>query len=104
MFGRDKVSLEAYEVLTWREKEQYEAYPVYQRKSNPQAICYSSSSFCTASVRTNHHSILEVRDLILNVILQKRSSVEIIDRDIEEALILRVMEVHCDDMICASAG
>jgi hypothetical protein len=43
-------------------------------------------------------------DGALDVTLEERSAVEVVDRDIEETLVLRVVQIHGDDVISAGAG
>ena len=42
--------------------------------------------------------------MLLDIVLDQRFSVEIVDGNIEESLVLRVMEIHGDDVVGASAG
>jgi len=48
--------------------------------------------------------LLVVGNLVLNVPFEKMTAIEIVDGDIEEALILRVVQVHGNDMVRASTS
>ena len=73
-------------------------------KLDAQRISDSSSSFGASSIRTDHDTASVVGNVVLDVLLQERSTVQIVDGNVKETLILRVMEIHCDDMICSSTG
>lgn len=64
----------------------------------------SGCSLCPSGIRTDNNGILPVRDLLLNVPLLKWASVQVVDRDIEKSLVLRVVQVHGDDMIRTGGG
>lgn len=69
-----------------------------------QPIRDRSGSLRAAGVRADNHRLLVVRDVVLDVLLQQRAAVEVVDGDVEEALVLRVMQVHGDDVVSACAG
>lgn len=71
-------------------------------KLNAKRISHGRGSFGTTSIRTNDDCILVVGDVVLNVLLQHRSPVQVVDWDIEEALILRIVEIHGNDVIGTS--
>jgi len=79
-------------------------YLVDERKGHTQSIGDGSCTFGTASIRTDDDGVLILRDVELDVLAQEVLAVQVVNRDVEEALILRVVEVHCDDVIGASAG
>lgn len=74
-----------------------------QGKLHAKRVCNCRCSFGTSSVRADHDSIPEVWNIVLYILFEQRSTVEIIDWDIEEALILRVVEIHGNDMIRTSS-
>jgi hypothetical protein len=43
-------------------------------------------------------------DLMCDVTLEEVTSVEVVDGNVEETLVLRVVEVHGDDVVCAGAS
>ena len=61
-------------------------------------------SFRTARVRADHDCTLVIRDLLTNEVLKERPAIQIIDWDIEKALVLSIMEVHGDDVFRSGAG
>ena len=73
-----------------------------------QGVCDVCRALCAASVRTDDHAVVGAAvlgdDLLLDVLLQHVPSVEVVHWDVEEALVLRVVQVHGDDVVCASAG
>ena len=75
-----------------------------ERKGHTQSIGDGSCTFGTASIRTDNDGILILRNVELDVLAQEVLAVQVVDGDIEETLILRVVKVHCDDMVGASAG
>lgn len=72
---------------------------VDQRKFHSEGVGDGSGTFCASGIRGNDDGVLEVRDIVADVALQQRTAIQIVDRDIKEALILRIVEVHSDDMI-----
>src|SRR2546423_1673466 len=75
-----------------------------ERKVNSQGICDGSSSFGSTSIRTNNNTLFVARNLLLDILLQERPSIKIVNRYVEEALVLGIMQVHCNDMVGASTG
>lgn len=69
-----------------------------------QLVSYCGCALGTARIRADNDSLLVVGDVALNVALQKRASVEVVDGDIKVALVLGVVQVHGDDVIRAGAG
>lgn len=60
--------------------------------------------FGTASIRRYYNGIPPLRYVLPNPLEDCRLGVKIIDRNIEEALDLRGMEVHGDDVVSTSHG
>jgi len=77
---------------------------VNQGKSHVQLISDGSSTLGTAGVGANNNSILVVGDILLNVPLDERLGVQVVNGDIEEALVLRIMKIHRDHMVRSSAS
>lgn len=75
-----------------------------QGKVHVQAVGNCCRTLCTAGIWTDNDCILEVWNMLLDISLEKWLAVEIINGDIEEALVLRVVEVHGDDVVRPSAG
>jgi hypothetical protein len=61
-------------------------------------------AFCAAGVGADDDALFEVGDVLLDVLFEERSAVEVVHWDVEEALVLRVVQVHGDDVICAGAS
>lgn len=77
---------------------------VDQRKWHSQSISNGSCTLCTASIRADDHRFLVVRNMVLNVLAQKMTPVQIVNRNVKESLILRIVQVHGDDMVSTGAG
>ena len=80
------------------------AYLVNKSEVHLQAVCNSSSTLGSTGVWRDDDSILEIWDVLLDVALKKRLSVEVVDWNVEEALVLWVVEVHRNNVIGSSAG
>lgn len=61
-----------------------------QRKGHAERISDGSSTLSASSIWTNYNGLLVVGDVELDVFAEEVASVEVIDRDVEEALVLRV--------------
>ena len=70
-----------------------------QSKIHAEAVCNSGCTLCAARIRTDNNGLLEVGDVLLDIPLQQRLAVQVVDRHIKEALVLWVVQVHGDDMI-----
>lgn len=79
-------------------------YLVDQCKRHAQRVRNCRGSLGSSSIRTDDDCLLKVGDRKLNVFSQEVAAVEVVDRNVEETLILRVVQIHGDDMICACAG
>ena len=75
-----------------------------QSKVHVQTVGNRCRTLCTAGIWTDDDCIFEVRNMLLDISLEERFAVEIVDGDIEEALVLRVVKVHGDDVVRSSAG
>lgn len=69
-------------------------YLVDQGESHVQFISDGSGALGSASIGTDNHSILVVGDILADVPHEQRLAVQVVDRDIEEALVLRIVEIH----------
>ncbi len=69
-----------------------------------QCIGDSCSSFRTACIGTYDDAVSKVWDVVLDVLLKQWASVQIVDGNIEKALVLRIVQIHRDDVISSSAG
>jgi len=67
-------------------------------------VCDGGRAFGATGVGADDDALFEIGDVSLNVLFENRSSVEVVHWDIEEALVLRVVQVHGDDVICAGAS
>jgi hypothetical protein len=79
-------------------------YLVNERKGHTKNIGNGSCTFGTTSIRTDDDGVLVLRNVELDILAQEVFAVQVVNGDVEEALVLRVVEVHCDDVIGASAG
>ena len=75
-----------------------------QRERHTQAVRNRSGPLRPAGIRTDDDRLLVVRDMVLDVLLQQRAPVEVVDGDVKEALVLRIVQIHGDDMVCPGAG
>jgi hypothetical protein len=83
-------------------------YLVDERKVCAEGICNVGCALCATGVGADDHAIVGSTmfgdDVLLNVLFQHVPTVEVVDRNVEEALVLRVVQVHCDDVVCASTS
>lgn len=79
-------------------------YLVNQCKVHVEAICNGSSSLCTTGVGRDDDGFFVVGYVGLDIVLDKEFTVKIIDGNVEKSLVLRVVEVHGNDVISASAS
>ena len=79
-------------------------YLVYQSKGHVQRIRNRRRSFRTARIRADDDGLFVVGYPELNVVPEQVSAVQVVDGNVEEALILRVVQVHRDDMVRPGAG
>lgn len=75
-----------------------------QCKLHAHRVCNGRRTLSATRVRADNDSLPVARDVALDVALQKRPAVEVVDRDIKVPLVLRVMQIHGDDVIGAGAG
>ena len=79
-----------------------------QREIHPQRVGDIGGSLRSSSVRRHDHTVLGSavagQDLVLDVLPEQVAAVEVVDGNVKEALILRVVQVHCDDVVGAGAG
>jgi hypothetical protein len=62
------------------------------------------SPFCAAGVRADNDGVLPVRDAALDVRDHKRFRVEVVDREVEEALDLAGVQVHRNHVVAPRDG
>jgi hypothetical protein len=77
---------------------------VYESEGHAQCIRYRCCPFCTSRIWTHYHRLLVIWDLILDVAAQEVATVQVVHWNIEETLVLRIVKVHCDDMVGSGAG
>ena len=77
-----------------------------ERKVRAESICDVGRTLCSTSVGTDDHAVVGSAvfgdDLLLDVLLQHVPTIKVVDRDVEEALVLRIVQVHCDDVVGTS--
>lgn len=73
-------------------------------KGHAQRICYSRRALRSSGVGANHDGLLVLWDVVLDVFADQVAAVQVVHGDVEEALVLRVVQVHGDDVIGAGAG
>jgi hypothetical protein len=76
-----------------------QAYLVNESEASTKRLSNCSSALRTTRIGADNHGILVVGDPVLDVVPQEGPAVEIVDGHIEEALVLRVVQIECDDMI-----
>jgi hypothetical protein len=64
----------------------------------------TKAPFGTTGIGANDDRVLPARDTSLDVGDHEGLRVEVVDRNIEEALDLACMQVHCDDVVAAGHG
>lgn len=60
--------------------------------------------FGIISIGRYYDGVFVVGDVLLNVVLDERFFVKVVDGNIEVILILRVVEVYGNDVVCISVG
>lgn len=75
-----------------------------QRKFHSKRISNGCGPLGSSGVGRDDNSVLVVGDIVLDIPLQKRAGVEVVDGDIKEALILWVVEVHGNNVVGSGAG
>lgn len=68
-----------------------------------QVIGDEGGALRTTGVRGHDNGVSVFGDVLLNVVLDHGFPVKVVDGNIEEALVLRIVEVHGDDVIGAGA-
>lgn len=79
-------------------------YLVNECKVHVEAIRNSGSSLCTTRVGRNDDSLLVIGYMGLDIVLDEEFTVKVVDGNVEKSLVLRVVKVHGDDVIGASAS
>lgn len=75
-----------------------------QGKIRLEAVSDQGSSLRTSGIGGDYDGVLVARDLRLDVVLDQGLSVEIVDGNIKEALVLGIVKIHSDDVVCAGAS
>ena len=75
-----------------------------ERKGHPKRVRNRRGALCSSGIRADNHGLLVVWDAVLDVFAQKVAAVEIVDGNVEEALVLRIVEIHGDNVVCACAS
>ncbi|KAH3680598.1 hypothetical protein WICPIJ_008218 [Wickerhamomyces pijperi] len=69
-------------------------------EGNQQVISNSGGPLGTTGIWRNNNTVLIVWDLSLDVMLQDRFAVQVVNTDVKETLELGVVQVHSDDVVC----
>lgn len=81
---------------------------MYQRKVHAQTIRNPRRPFCPSRIWAHNHATLHSTMLrqypLLDILPQQMPSVQVVDWDVEETLVLRVMQVHSDDVVSSRAS
>lgn len=72
-------------------------YLMDEREVQAQSIGNGRGSLCTSSVGTNNNCFPPLGDGLLDVSLQCGLAIQVVERTVEEALILRIVKFHGDD-------
>lgn len=77
---------------------------VDEGKFHSQGVCDRGCSLCSSCIGRNDNGFLVVGDVVLDITLQQWASVQVVDGNVKESLILRIVEIHSDDVVGAGAG
>ena len=77
---------------------------MYERKTDSQRVCNGGSSFGSTCIRADNDTIFEIRNFLLNVLLEQWPPIQVVNGYVEETLILRVVKVHSNDVVGAGAS
>jgi hypothetical protein len=66
------------------------AFLVDERKGHAERVGDGGRTLGTTRIRTDHHGLLVVGDVELDVLAQEMATVQVVHRDVEEALVLRI--------------
>ncbi len=75
-----------------------------KRKVHVQAVCNGGSALGTTGIWGDNDGILEVWNVLLDVALEQWLAVQVVDWDVEEALVLGVVQIHGDDVVGPCTG
>lgn len=64
---------------------------VDQGEGHTKPVCDGGGALCSAGIGTDDHRLLVVWDVVLDILLQQWAAVEVVDGDVEKALVLRVV-------------
>lgn len=79
-------------------------YLMNESKVNVEAVSNKGGSLGASGIGGDNDSVAVLRDMSLYIVLDQGLAVEVVDRNVEEALVLGVVEIHGNDMVGASAG
>jgi len=63
-----------------------------------------SCAFRAARIRAHHNGLLIVWNLMLNIFSEQMTSIEVVYGNVKEPLVLRIVKIHCDNMIRTSTS
>lgn len=75
-----------------------------ESKVHVETVSNGRGSLGAAGVGGDDDGFSEARDVCLDIFLDERLAIEVVDGDIEEALVLGIVQVHGDDVVGTSAG
>lgn len=75
-----------------------------QCKIRLEAVGDQGSSLRTSGIGGHDDGVLVARNLRLDIVLDQGLSVEVVDGNVKEALVLGVVKIHRDDVVCAGAS
>lgn len=79
-----------------------------ERETDAEVVGDGGRAFGTAGVRGHDDAAflptVGGHDLVFDVFREEVSAVEVVDGNVEKALVLGIVQVHCYDVVCASAG
>lgn len=75
-----------------------------QRKVHVEIVRDGRGSLGTTGIRAHNHSILEIRNVLLDVPFQECFAIQVVDRNIKETLVLGIVQVHGNYVVGSGAG
>ena len=77
---------------------------VHDRQITTESFVVTQRAFDTAFVWADHDDIVAAQALLLEMLVQHRCGVEVINWNIKEALDLCRVQIHCEDSVCTGAS
>lgn len=93
-----------YEFWTGGESRDYLNYLVNQGKIRLEAIGDQGCSLRASGIGGDNDRVLVARDLRLDVVLDQSLSIEVVDGNIKEALVLGIVKIHGDNVVGAGTS